>query len=261
MIDMTDTKKKAWANLALFILALIVNVLGATGFINGSSQAEVSDRYHTLITPAGFTFSIWSLIYGLLLFSFIVMIVRHEDSYYKQAIDSLSPLIWVSLAANILWIVSFSYIVIGLSTVFIFIYVISLALILKKLLKLDGSKRWLLPLAFGLNTGWLIIASVVNVAAYLVKMNWDGFGMTYDTWAMIIMLVALLLAIGVLLQVKNAAFTLPIAWAFFGISQELQTFGESQTLVAIALANAVILTLAAAYQWWKNKKAVIPYID
>lgn len=33
-----------------FIVALVVNALGAFGLINGSSQKEVSDKYLTLIT-------------------------------------------------------------------------------------------------------------------------------------------------------------------------------------------------------------------
>ncbi|MER2010564.1 MAG: tryptophan-rich sensory protein, partial [Psychrobacillus sp.] len=63
------TKTKAWLNLGLLILTLGVNFLGGTGRINNLSQGDVSDMYNTLLTPAGFTFSIWSVIYGLLFIS------------------------------------------------------------------------------------------------------------------------------------------------------------------------------------------------
>ena len=53
-----DTKKKIGLNAIFFILTLVVNTLGSLGIINAMSQSDVSDKYFTLITPAGFTFSI-----------------------------------------------------------------------------------------------------------------------------------------------------------------------------------------------------------
>ena len=73
--------KQAWTNLLFFVMTLIINTLGATGWINGMTQKDISDRFLTLITPAPSTFSIWSVIYSLLLASLIVMIIKKEDPY------------------------------------------------------------------------------------------------------------------------------------------------------------------------------------
>ena len=56
-----NSTKKAWTIGLFFMITLVVNVLGAFGFINGLSQKEISDKYLTLITPAPSTFSIWSI--------------------------------------------------------------------------------------------------------------------------------------------------------------------------------------------------------
>lgn len=252
------TKTKAWINILLLLLTLGVNFLGGTGKINNASQQDVSDMYHTLITPAGFTFSIWGVIYGLLLISLVVMLIKEKDSYYQAAIDRITPLLWIAFVTNMIWIVTFSYLQIGISTIFIFIYLISLAIIVQRLRHLNNHKYWLLPLTFGLNTGWLFIATVVNIAAYLVQIEWDGFGLAEDTWALIIMIVALLLAVFVQFQVKNAAFSLPIAWAFFGIYQELQTTGAYPTLGILALINLGILILLAIYSFIRNQYSIYP---
>ena len=95
----------------------------------------------------------------------------------------------------------------------------TLALISLKLLKMQTSRRWLLPLTFGLYTGWLMIATVVNIASALVKLEWGRFGVPEDIWAMIVLAVSVGLVILVLLRIKNAAFPLPVAWAYFGIYQ------------------------------------------
>ncbi|HIZ70505.1 MAG TPA: tryptophan-rich sensory protein [Candidatus Atopostipes pullistercoris] len=251
-------KTKAWINLVLLLLTLVVNFLGGTGRINNASQEEVSNMYHTLITPAGFTFSIWGIIYGLLFISLIVMLIKEKDSYFKAAIDRITPLLWIAFVTNMIWIVTFSYLKIGLSTIFIFIYLLSLIILVQRLRHLNDRKYWLLPLTFGLNAGWLFIATVVNIAAYLVQIEWDGFGIAEDTWALIIMIVALLLATFVQFQIKNAVFSLPIAWAFFGIYQELQITGAYPTLEIMALVNLGIFILLALYSFIHNRYSIYP---
>lgn len=252
------TKTKAWINLVLFLATLGVNFLGGTGQINNTSQSDVSDMYNTLITPSGFTFSIWSLIYGLLLISLIVMIFKSEENYYHQAIEKITPYLWVSFITNMIWIVTFSYVLVGISNIFIFAYLFSLAFILLKLKEISHQREWLLPLAFGLNTGWLFIASVVNVAAFLVKIGWGGFGIDNGTWAIIMIIVSVVLAILVSFNFKNAAFPLPIAWALFGIFQALQEKGADNLIGWTALAGLVVLLILAVVLFMRNDKGIYP---
>lgn len=258
---MMTTKTKAWVNLGLLLVTLGVNFLGAAGYINDSSQADVSARFQTLITPAGFTFSIWSIIYGLMIISLIVMIVKYEDDYYHQAIEAITPLLWITFAANMVWIVTFSYILVGIPTIFIVIYLLGLTSILMKLLSLNKERRWLLPLTFGMHGGWLFIATLVNISAFLVKIEWNGFGISETTWTIITMILSIVIVIYVLSQVKNATFTLPIAWAYFGIYKELQTAGSYGTLEVIALINMALLIAMAVYVFVRNKNSILPILD
>ncbi len=71
-----NKRANAWINGLFLLITLFVNTLGALGLINGFSQKEISDMYITLITPSPSTFSIWSLIYILLIISMIAMIVK-----------------------------------------------------------------------------------------------------------------------------------------------------------------------------------------
>lgn len=257
---MTNTKNKALINLVLLAVTLAVNSLGAFGLINGLSQKEVSDRYQTLITPSPFTFSIWSVIYGLLILALVLMVIRHRDPYYGQAVEGLSLLIRLSFFLNIIWIVTFSFVLIELSALFIFLYVVVLAMILRKLLEIDDGRHWLVPLAFGLNTGWLFIATVVNISALLVKWQWSGWGLSEALWAVITLIVAIVLVFLVLTRVKNAAFPLPIAWAFFGIyqAQGLLNGEGSGMLQMTALLGMAVLIGMAAIVWYRNGFKILP---
>lgn len=257
-----DRMKKAYINAGFFAATLIINALGAFGVINGLSQKEISDRYMTLITPSPATFSIWSVIYTLLLASIVVMIMKKNDPYYERAVHKISPLFILSCILNILWIISFSFVQVELSVLFIFAFVIVLALICRQLLTIHEPKRWLLPLTFGMYTGWLMIATVVNTAAALVKNNWNGFGIADSTWAVIILIVAVGLVFLVLTQLRNAVFPLPVAWAYFGIYQSLispQGFkGEYDLLQITALAGMAVLIGMAAIQLYRNHFGLLP---
>lgn len=256
-----DRTNKAWINGLFFVVTLFINALGAIGLINGLSQKQVSDMYVTLITPSPATFSIWSVIYSLLLISVIVMIARKGDPYYQSAVDQITGLFRISCILNIAWIVSFSYVLIELSVLFIFGFLITLSLICLKLKNIQDKKRWLLPLTFGIYTGWLFIATVVNIAAALVKLKWNGFGIADDIWSIIILIIAVFLVILVLSKNRNAAFPLPVAWAYLGIYQFLNAQEEFSLLQTIALAGMAVLIGVAAIQLYRNRFSLFPISD
>lgn len=260
-----NRKRKSWINLILLAITLVINAMGASGFINGLSQKEVSDMYPTLITPAPFTFSIWSVIYSLLIISIVFMIVKKNDNYYKDAVDKISFLFWLSCALNIIWIISFSYLLIGLSTIFIFAFLLVMIIIIKQIAQIQKGKRWLLATTFGLYSGWLMIATVVNIAAWLVKIGWGGFGIAEATWASITLLIAVGLTIMVLINIKNAIFPIPIAWGYFGIYKYLVSpeglQGQYTMLQNVAIIGIVILIGMSAIQFYKNNYKIMPDIS
>lgn len=71
---------------ATFVLTAIFNALAGSGAGVGSifesTVGNISDKYDLYITPAGFTFSIWSVIYlwiALMLLFFIISIFVKTD--------------------------------------------------------------------------------------------------------------------------------------------------------------------------------------
>ena len=256
------TKTKAWVNLALFIATLAINALGAFGFINNLSQKEISDKYPTLITPSSGTFSIWGVIYTLLLISLVYMIVKAKDDRTARTIEAVSLPFWVSSIANILWIVTFSYEWIGISTLLILLLVLSLAVLTSRLKAPEGIGQKVNALAFGLYNGWLIVATVVNVAAFLVQVNWDGFGLGADTWALIILVVALLLTALIQLRLRNAVLTLPHT-SYFYIYLHHHTIknhynGQYPAVIASTLVIAGAFVVIAVIVFILNKRCLLP---
>ena len=255
---------KAWIGMILLIGTLVVNSFGAFGVFNGMSQKDISDMNGTLITPAPSTFSIWSVIYALLIAAAVVMIVKNKDEYYGQAIDGISMLFWLSSGLNMLWIICFSYTWIGVSALVILAFAITLSLLVLQLAKIQSGKQWLLPAAFGMYTGWLLIATVVNISSWLVSIDWKGLGIAPDVWGIIILIAAVVVTVGITLITKNAILPLPVAWGYFGIYQSLNAAdgfaGAYPSLAITALVGIGVLLVMTGIQLYLNRWQLLPVV-
>jgi len=256
---------KSWIGMILLIGTLVVNSFGAFGVFNGMSQKAISDMNRTLITPAASTFSIWSVIYTLLIAAAVVMIVKNKDTYYGQAIDGISMLFWLSSGLNMLWIVIFSFNLIGVSALVILAFAITLTLLILQLKKIQTGNQWLLPAAFGMYTGWLLIATVVNISSWLVSIDWQGFGIAPDVWGIIILIVAVVVTVVVTLITKNAILPVPVAWGYFGIYQSLNAAdgidGAYPALAMTALVGIGLLLVMTGIQFYLNHWRLMPVVN
>ena len=195
----------------------------------------MSDKYKTLITPADFTFSIWSVIYLLLIVSLVYWFLKRKDARVGEKFAGISLPFWLSCIWNILWIVFFSYEKIGLSVIFIGLLLLTLLFILGTTPR-DGEKgSLLLSITFGLYGGWLFVATFVNVGAYVEAISFEKFGLTNELFYSILVVLLLLTAFIVQKIHKNRFFFMPTAWAFFGVFEELGSFKTYPLLRSIVL--------------------------
>jgi benzodiazapine receptor len=91
------------ANILAFSLTIVINALaGSTTLIGGKVTAEISDANFTLITPAGYVFSIWGIIYILLgIFVVYQALPSQKTNDYQNKIGWLFVL---SSIINIAWL-------------------------------------------------------------------------------------------------------------------------------------------------------------
>lgn len=237
--------KLALSNLIMLLLVFLFNFLTGSGRINDLSQAEISEMFPTKITPAGFAFSIWGLIYALVFIAIVFMLYKHKEEKMSKIINTVGWWFNLSSLANILWTISFSYLLLPLSTLLIALLLVSLVMILMNLSKLGIKVKPIFPVAFGIYSGWVMIATVVNIAASLVQAGWNGFGISEVMWANIILVVALFIVFFVTYCTSNVIIPLPIAWAYFAIFKEQDS--------NIALVGIFVLLGISIYQLYSNK--------
>lgn len=206
-------------NLTVFILMIVVNFLANALPINNITTGEVSSLYPNLFVPAGVTFSIWGLIY-LLLLGFILFqfgVFGELKSFSK--IQSISKLFVISSIANLLWIFTWHYKQVGLSVLIMLALLVSLIMINKKTnkIELDFKEKIFIRLPFSIYFGWITIATIANITTFLVSIEWDRFGIPEEIWTVIVLLIGLLIGGLTIIKNKDIAYGSVIVWAYLGI--------------------------------------------
>jgi flagellar biosynthesis protein FliQ len=81
------------------------------------------------------------------------------------------------------------------------------------------------------------------VAATLVSVKWDGFGISQETWAFLIVIIALLITVLVIATRKDVAYGLVVIWALLGIAVKQS---GNQNIVTTTEISAVVIVIALA---------------
>ncbi len=246
------------ANGIALIATIVINYLSNTGVFNGDTMKTISDKYHNYFTPAGYAFSIWGLIYiGLLAF-----VIYTTSGLFKKVEDEWPVLEigwWfvISCAANSFWVIAWLYDYTGLSVLLMIILLFSLIkIILNTRMELDDlpfKKIAFVWWPFCLYSGWISVALIADVAAYLTKIKWNRFGISEMAWTLIMILVAGILNLFMTWNRNMREFALAGVWALAAIAVANRSTGKP--VVYTALIVAVILLISILIHGYKNRKS------
>ncbi len=244
------------ANGFFLIITVIINYLSNTGIFNDNTMASVSARYQNLFTPAGYAFSIWGLIY-LGLFAFTIYQAR--SLFKKNANDEIVIKTgwWfvLSCIANCIWVLAWLYEYTGLSVLIMIILLACLLRIVINANKLqnDTKIKTFVVWPFSIYTGWICVALVANIAAWLTKMQWDGFGITQTSWAIIMVCTAGSILLFVAWNYVLPGFSLVGVWALVAIS--VADWNKAHLIAQAAIVVSIILLVSFVLQGVKNNRA------
>ncbi|MGM0847212.1 MAG: TspO/MBR family protein [Bacillota bacterium] len=233
-------------NIAAFVLVIIVNYLSVTLPLNGQTTGEISNRLDVFFTPAGYVFSIWSVIYLLLGIWIIRQIPKkNRDSEYYR---TLSPYFIVTCILNTTWIFMWHYNYFGLSVIVMLGFLITLILLYRRAEGLSRGFFDMLP--FSVYIGWISVATVANISYYLTYIEWGGFGWGEAFWDIFLLAFSLALAVYFRIKKRDWIYPLVFVWALVGIGVN----NQDQHPILSALSYAVaVLTFLAIFFFRKDK--------
>lgn len=239
------------------VSTIIINYLSNTGLLNNTTIGEVSGGLRTLFTPAGYAFSIWGLIYFMLL-GFIIyqgcsLFVKVKDDAFVLKVG------WwfiLSCLANSLWVFSWIYGYTGWSCFFIVLLLVSLL----KIVWNNRMELWDAPLSvivflwwpFVIYSGWVTVASIANISAYLVKIAWNGFGVSPVIWTIIMIAIATIINLAITWIRNMREFAMVGAWALIAIG--VANKNGTDFIIYTAYGAALVLIISSGIHGFINRK-------
>lgn len=216
-----------------------VNALASTARINGVTTSMVANRYDNPFTPAGFTFSIWGVIYlGLVAFSLWQFTGEGARSPRTAAVRGAYVF---SGAANVAWLVFWHHEQFGLALGVMFLLGLALTAIHSVLAMCPAAGHrewWCVDAPFSLYLGWITVAMLANLTVVLASTGLLPPAMAEGVVPFVMLAAAT--SIGVLMAWcrRDAVFVAALAWAAFGIAAKP---GQRLSLQVAAAVAAVLL--------------------
>ena len=229
--------------LAATIATVGFNFLAASGLVNGVRPEDVSNKYLTPVTPAGYAFSIWSLIYlGLFAFSVYQILPRNWAKFGR-----VRTLYVLTCFLNCAWIYFWHHEQIAVCFALILLLAITLFLINSALRNENAGtgQYWVSMAPFGIYYGWVTAATLVNFAVMLVYL---GVHLSGASWTLISVILILLAAgIGIWMRARHSNYLHPlaVAWALTAIAVKQ----SGNTPIVVACAIGVVGCLIAGFSF------------
>ena len=231
-----------YLNLIAFGLMVYMNYLANAMPINGKTTGQLSAQYPNLFVPAGITFSIWGVIY-LMLLAFVILQFKVQN---KQLVTSIGWLFAISCVLNAAWIVAWHYEQLPLSLLIMLGLLATLVIINLNIMKFPA---FFTRATFGIYLGWICIATIANVTALLVSYQWGGWGISDQSWAIIMIAAGALISMAVIYKLENPFVALAVTWAFVGII--LNRVNDFPAIVTAASIGIVLTGLMAVIKTLK----------
>lgn len=231
-------------NVVLTLVTIVINALANALPINGQTTGGISDTFSVYFVPAGYVFSIWGLIYlGLIAFTIYQVLPSQRENPRLRRIGY-----WYALSclANSAWILAWHYNQVGLSVLIMLVLLASLIAIYWRLeigrSRLPAVEKWLVQVPFSIYLGWITVATVANITAFLYDIGWNGWGLSDEVWMIIMLIAAGAIAALVALTRRDVAYILVILWAFAGIAIKHSSIPiVSVPTVVVAILVALVL--------------------
>lgn len=252
-------------NFFTLILLLVLNLVVSVLPLNSVSTKAVSDKYPALIVPYSVTFSIWFIIYILLVLFVLNQLnyIFKRDEKRKILIENVGILFFLSSVLNVLWLFCWHYEKLLLS---VFVIILLLLTLIILYIKLGiGEKDFKESLVFvktpvSVYLAWISVATIANISSYLGSLNLYIFDNYETLWTILVIILSLFLAIFMVLKNNDLVFALVFLWAYIGIiiKQLVLNYNNSIQIILTTIFSIFILTFFAIYneiKEYKNKKS------
>lgn len=181
---------------------MIVAAMVGTGLLGGTPVQDLQngalDADASYLAPARPAFAIWTVIYvGLFAYTVWQALPRQRDSERQR---SLGWLIAGTMVLNGLWLVAAQFGSLPLTVLAIIVLLAVLGITFHRTV-IDPADGWadriLVDGVTGLHLGWVTLATVANIAAWLTAIGEPEWASSADLWGVVVLIAVAIIGLGI----------------------------------------------------------------
>jgi len=231
---------------------MIVAAMVGTGVFGGTSvqdlQGGALDADGSYLAPARPAFMIWTVIYlGLLAYTVWQALPKQRASDRQR---TLGWLIAGTMALNGLWLVIAQFWSLALTVLAIIVLLAVLGVTFHRTV-IEPASGWadrlLVDGVTGLHLGWVTLATVANIAAWLTSVGDPEWDAAADLWGIVVLVVVAVVGLGIEAASRwRIAPALAMAWGLTWIGVARLTAEPSSAAIGLTAIVVAALILGAA---------------
>lgn len=243
---------RQFINIVGLVFVLVMNGASEAIPLNGQTSAQIANRLPIFFVPANYVFGIWGVIYVLLIvFTIYQALPSQRENLVLRKIGY-----WFALTcvANGIWLALFHYNQFVLSMVAMLVLLAALIVIYTRIgvgrSAVSNTTRWCIQIPFSTYLGWITVATVANAAYVLYDAKWNGFGISGEVWAAIMLVVAAAITLTIIVTRRDVAYTAVLLWALVGIVIKQSA---APLVAGTAVVVAIVILLALIWRLFKGQ--------
>ncbi len=192
-------------------LTTLVSIPGSPYLIGGMTQADISNMFSTSVTPAGFTFSIWSIIYLSWIIAWVYVAFFQK---WKNKIDTKSlALFSLAIFLTAVWLLPWGYLYIGVALIVMFAILALLVYIFTR----TRTAHIVVRSSVDITLAWIIMATALNVTVWMRYMGWSLWSPTDYYYAIFALWAILLIVSDLQCRYKTYIISTVFLWTLLGV--------------------------------------------
>lgn len=233
--------------IASYVALVVLNALVEVLRLGGVTSADVSNEVFAWFAPAGYVFTIWSVIYvGVAVWAArLALDDRHERRFAGLPVGREAALFALSCVLNVAWLVLWHLRVFPATIVVIVALLATVSALYVATWRRSTSPLDRVPVA--LYASWLVVATIANVVHVLERAGIGGGGVASALLALVPLLALVAGSYVVRRVFDEYAFGLVVAWAGIGVGVRLTAVSAPFGVLVIVVS---VLGVAASFVPW-----------
>ncbi|MBP2420650.1 tryptophan-rich sensory protein [Microbacterium imperiale] len=234
------------------VVFMIIAAMVGTGLLGGTNVRDVQggalDADSTVLAPGSQAFSIWSVIYLFMIGYAIWQALPSQRARDRQRMAGW----WIALTAvlNGGWLLAAQFTTLIVTVIAIVALLAALAWTFRLLVRSRPQSigdRLLMDATVGLHLGWVSLATVANITAWLSRTVPESWGAQADIWGVVVLVLVAAVGVGI------AAFSrgrpspiIALSWGLAWVAIARSSDQPQSTPVAVAAVVVIVVVVAAA---------------